>query len=194
VIAELAATFEQIGAGLRQNDPVVAEAALVRARATGDHWAQLNVAMDIGKHAARIAPVRRHEETVILDLAQCVRQLDYAIRDARVMARVAWRLTETDYPYGPRLELAMQAFAEAVRALERHLDLEYDATLASRAAALRATRIAASAPVPADDLVFTHLVGQVRSTTVDLLRATGMERTDAISTMLDAVAEGRADG
>lgn len=192
VLAELAETFEQIGAGLRESDAAIAEAALVRARATGDHWAQLQQAVDIGRHAARLAPVRRHEEPVLLDIAQTVRQLDYAIRDARVMARVAWRLVETDYPNGPRLQLTMLAFADAVRALEGHLDGDYDATLRARTAAIRACRVAASAPSHEDDLVFTHLVGQVRSTTVDLLRATGLERSDAITRMLESVAEGRA--
>lgn len=194
VLDELAATFEQIGLGLRQHDPVVAEAALATARATGDHWARLNTAVDIGKHASRVAPIRRHEGSAILDLAECVRHLDYAIRDARVMARVAWRLVETDYAAGARLELTMSAFADSVRALEGHLDAEYDATLAARDAALRASRLAASVPSGAhqDDLVLTHLVGQVRSTTVDLLRATGLPRPDAISRMLDAVAEGQA--
>ncbi|MCW2960301.1 MAG: rane protein-like protein, partial [Thermoleophilia bacterium] len=140
-----------------------------------------------------IAPVRRREESVLLDVAQTVIQLDYAIRDARVMARVAWRLTETGYPLGARLELSMLEFASAVRALEGHLEGAFDETLAARAAAVRATRIAAAATPPEDDLVFAHLVGQIRSTTVDLLRATGLPRDQAITAMLAGVSEGRGD-
>lgn len=192
VFVELARTFELIGAGLREIDSSLAEAALVQARLTGDRWAQLQAAVDVGRHAARIAPVRRREEPVLLDVANTVRHLDFAIRDARVMARVAWRLVETGYPNGPRLELTMLAFADAVRSLEGHIDGDFEATLHARTSALRACRVAASAPSHEDDLVFTHLVGQVRSTTVDLLRATGMERSDAITRMLEAVAEGRA--
>lgn len=192
VLVELAATFEQMGRGLRLHDAAVAEEALTRARATGDHWAQLNTAVGIGRHAARIAPVRRREEAVLLDVAETVRQLDFAIRDARVMARVAWRLVETGYASGARLELSMRSFAVAVRALEGHVDGLFDATLAVRSAALRASRIAASAPAHDEVLLLTHLVGQIRSTTVDILRCTGLDRSDAIELMLTAVEEGRS--
>jgi uncharacterized membrane protein YgaE (UPF0421/DUF939 family) len=190
VLDELAGTFEDIGAALGALDAAAAERALARARRTGDHWARLNEAVGIGRQAARIAPVRRREEEELLDLAQCVVQLDYAIRDTRILARVGWRLVETGYPYGPRLELSMLEFASAARALEGHLTGEYDATLLARDSALRAARIAASAATPADALVFTHWIGQVRSTTVDMLRATGMTRDEAITRMLDAVHEG----
>ena len=192
VLEELAATFELVGEGLRRTDPAIAERALEQARATGDHWAQLNEAVGIGRQAARIVPVRRHEEAVLLDLAQCVVQLDYAIRDARILARVAWRLTETGYAYGSRLDLAMQQFARATRALDGHLNGEFDETLIARDGAARATRLAIAAPAPEeDDLLVAHLVGQIRSTTVDLLRATGLVRNDALTIMLAAVREGR---
>lgn len=192
VLDELAGTFEQVGTALRTSDPVLAARALERARGAGDHWARLNEAVGIGRQATRIAPVRRHEEADLLDMAQSVVQLDYAIRDARVLARVALRLTETTVPHGVRLELVMQAFARAVRALEGHLAGEYDETLAARDGALDAVRIASSIAEQADELVFTHLLGQVRSTAVDVQRATGLSRDEAITRMLDAVAKGRA--
>jgi uncharacterized membrane protein YgaE (UPF0421/DUF939 family) len=190
---ELAGTFELIGDGLRLSEPSIAERALTRARATGDHWARLNETVDIGRQAAHIAPARRSEEATLLDVAETVRHLDFAIRDARVMARVAWRLTETGYDRGALLELAMREFAAAVRSLQGHLEGAFDETLAARDAAVRATRLASAAQPPADDIVFTHLVGQVRSTTVDVLRATGMPRDEAITRMLAGVAEGRGD-
>lgn len=191
VLDELSGTFEQVGAALTAGDPALAEAALARARRCGDHWARLNEAVGVGRQAARIAPVRRHEQVEILDMAQSVVQLDYAVRDARVLARVAWRLTETQVPHAARLGQVMDAFAEAVRSLEGHLAGEYDETLSVRDCALRATRLASSILAPDDDLTFTHLLGQVRSTTVDLLRSTGVSRDEAISRMLDAAREGR---
>lgn len=191
VLEELAQTFEQIGESLRRADTPLAELALARARRSGDHWARLNEVVGIGRQAARIAPVRRHEQADLLDMAQSVQQLDYAIRDARVMARVALRLTETNIIGGARLELAMREFATAVRGLEGHLAGEYVETLAVRSAALRAVRLACSIRGGEEDLVFTHLVGQVRSTAVDMMRATGMDRGDAIRDMLAAVAEAR---
>jgi uncharacterized membrane protein YgaE (UPF0421/DUF939 family) len=193
VLAELAAVFEQVGEGLASRDPRTAEAALDRARRTGDQWARLNEAVGVGRQAARIAPVRRREEDELLDLAQTVVQLDYAIRDTRVLARVAWRLAETGFEHGARVQLAMREFAAATRALEGHLAGRYDDTLQARACALRATRLTAHDPTGGEHLVFTHLVGQVRSTTVDLLRATGIARDVAISSMLEAVADGRGD-
>jgi hypothetical protein len=192
VLLELAATFRMLGEALRREDAPLAAAALERARRCGDHWARLNEAIGIGRQAARIAPLRRPEEQDLLDMAQAVVQLDYAIRDARVMARVGLRLTETSVPSGARLELAMQSLADAVQSLEGHLAGEYDATLHTRDCALRAARIASSIRASEDDLVFTHFLGQLRSTAVDLLRATGCSRDDAITRMLESVAEGRA--
>jgi len=190
VLDELARAFDQVGEGLRLGDPAIAERALEQARATGDHWAQLNEAVGVGRQAARIAPVRRHHAEELVDLAQTAVQLDYAIRDARILARVAWRLTETGTRWGERLGLVMEEFASAVRALEGHLAGEYDETLAARTHAGRAVRLASSVVANADDdFVLTHLVGQVRSTAVDLLRATGLSRSDAITAMLDAVGE-----
>lgn len=193
VLDELAATFDQVGEAIGTGNLDLAQRALIRARRTGDHWARLNEAVGIGRQAARIAPVRRREEEELVDMAQSVVQLDYAIRDARVLARVAWRLVETGYGHGARLELAVREFAAAARALEGHLAGEYDETLRARTHACRASRLAASAPSGEDDLVLTHLVGQVRSTTVDFLRATGMTRDEAITSMLQAVAEGRGE-
>ena len=192
VLDELTQTFDQVGEALRTSDPQLAARALERARGAGEHWGRLDEAVGIGRQATRIAPVRRHEEAELLDMAQSVVQLDYAIRDARVLARVALRLTETTVPHGARLEQVMQCFAASVRAIEGHLAGEYDETLAARAGALDAVRIASSIAFAEDDLVFTHLLGQVRSTAVDLQRATGLARDEAITRMLDAVKLGRA--
>ena len=192
VLDELARTFDEVGEALRRSDPELAARALERARGAGDHWARLDEAVGIGRQATRIAPVRRHEEADLLDMAQSVTQLDYAIRDARVLARVALRLTETTVPHGARLELVMRAFAGSVRALEGHLAGEYDETLAARDNALDAVRIASSIAAADEEHVFTHLLGQVRSTAVDLQRATGRSRDSAITCMLDAVTKGRA--
>jgi hypothetical protein len=85
----------------------------------------------------------------------------------------------------------MREFANATRALEGHLAGRFDDTLEARNCALRATRLSAHDPTGGEHIVLGHLVGQIRSTTVDLLRATGIPRNEAISSMLDAVAEGR---
>jgi hypothetical protein len=132
--------------------------------------------------------VRRHEQEELLDIAQCVVQLDYAIRDIRVLARVVVRLMETGAADSVALACAQcaRALARSVRALDGHLAGEYDATLAARAHATTAARRAASVQHHVDDVVVLHLVGQMRSTVVDLLRATGMSRSSAIDVMLDA--------
>ncbi len=192
VLDELSTTFEEVGEALRASDRQLAARALERARGAGDHWARLDEAIGIGRQATRIAPVRRHEEADLLDMAQSVTQLDYAIRDVRVLARIALRLTETAVPHGVRLERAMRAFAASVRALEGHLAGEYDETLVARDCALDAVRIASSIAAADEELVFTHLLGQIRSTAVDLQRATGRSRDEAITRMLDAVTQGRA--
>ena len=191
-VVELAGTFNDIARGMRTRDCDVAAAALLRARATGDLWASLNVALDVGQQAARVAPTRRREQEVLLDLATCVEQLDYTIRNARVMARVALRLVETDGVRSPDLAPAVDSLATAAHELGRYVDGDLDAAARVRVAA-EAAAYASARTAPAElDLLITHLTGQIRSTAVDYFRATGLPREEALALMLDAVGRGRA--
>ena len=69
----------------------------------------------------------------------------------------------------------MRGLAEAVRALEE------DDDEAARSAALRAAEDANAVLQETGNMSALHIVGQVRSTAVDLLRAAGVEHAEAVS-------------
>ncbi|MBC7645175.1 MAG: hypothetical protein H7123_08610, partial [Thermoleophilia bacterium] len=190
-IYELAGTFADIARGMRARDPQISLQALRRARTTGDLWAQLAVALDIGSQAARVAPARRREQHALGDIARSVEQLDYTIRNARVTARVALRLVETDSIRSPDLAPSIDFLGTAARELGAHINGDIDAAPRVRVAAEAAAYASARVTYDEHDLLITHLTGQIRSTVIDLFRATGMTRERALTVMLGAVERGR---
>jgi hypothetical protein len=81
----------------------------------------------------------------------------------------------------------VQSLADAVRPLDRALE-DTDALERCREAALEAARLANHVLQETGNMSALHLVGQVRSTAVDLLRGLGVDYADA----RDAVRAGGA--
>jgi hypothetical protein len=106
-------------------------------------------------------------------------QLDYAVRNTRVLARNVVAFTRTDAPTPAPLPAAIRELAQAVRALSvetaTSARLGADDSKEVREHALNAVRMASSALEPGVPLAVMGIVWQVRSTAVDLLLGTGME-------------------
>jgi hypothetical protein len=96
-----------------------------------------------------------------------------------VLARAAIRAVELDPRLPPALPESVRKLAAAAREVERALDGEQDGSRAIEAA-VDAARTATAALQEDPDLTAAHVVGQVRSTAADLLRALGLERSDAV--------------
>jgi hypothetical protein len=78
----------------------------------------------------------------------------------------------------PALTDAAHRLADAVRPLDRALE-DPDALERCRQAALEAARLANHVLQETGNMSALHLVGQVRSTAVDLLRGLGVDYADA---------------
>ena len=178
LLAELAATLEDIAAALDARDRAAAEAALVRARGIDELEARFDEAVSEGRETARFAPPRRGQRDQVATYAIAAAQVDLAVRNVRVLARGALRALALDENVPPELGEALHDLAAATRALEAAL--EDDAQVqAVRDAALRAAARATRVLEGTGNLSVSVLVGQVRSTATDLLRGTGMSYEEA---------------
>jgi hypothetical protein len=168
--AELGGTLGAIARALESGDASAAERALDNARDL-DHLvgAIRQELLDVSE-AARFAPPRRRARGQLGRVERSLPQVDFAVRDTRVLARNAVRYLRGGPPAPAELCQAVAGLAEAVWELaasyddERHDD---NVQRVTREAAARVTALAEER----SDLRLQEVVVQVRSVAVDLLRA-----------------------
>ena len=193
VLAELAAVLEDIADALARRDPAAAQAALERARAIDDLERDLDEALAVGRENARMAPPRRGSRGTVGLYADAATQIDLAVRNVRVLARGARRAIDLDENVPPEVSGALRSLADAVRALGSAIDDPAGAD-AVRVAALRAAGEATLVLERTGNLSVSVIVGQVRSTAVDLLRGSGMSYEEAAAAVRAAARDVESDG
>jgi uncharacterized membrane protein YgaE (UPF0421/DUF939 family) len=187
VLEELAGTLRAIGAALRGRDVVEAEAALERARAiVSDDFA---AAVREGEVTARYSPARRGSRGTVEAFAEAAAQIDLAVRNVRVLARGAIRALSLGDNVPPEVADAIEDLAQAVLALDHSLD-DGGAVEPVRELALRAATTASLVLERTGNLSVSVIVGQIRSTAVDVLAGTGMEGDAAIEAVRAAIRAG----
>ena len=191
VLAELAAVLDDVAAALEARSREGAEAALVRGRAIDELARRLDEALVIGRETARMAPPRRRTLETVDVYADAAAQIDLAVRNVRVLARGARRAIDLDENVPPEVAYAVRELAAAVRALSDALD-DPEREVAVREPALRAAGQAALVLERTGNMSVTVIVGQIRSTAVDLLRGSGMTYDEAADAVRAAVREAEA--
>ncbi|MGN9809191.1 FUSC family protein [Micromonospora sp. BQ11] len=178
--ADLADLLDEVNAALEACDESAARAALDRAREVDDCVGRLQAAALATGETLRLGLRRRHLGRLAA-VEATVRQLDYAARNIRVLARAGSTLTRRHTGTPPELATAIDALTVAVRAAGEALatgvsgrDAERHAARAD-AAALEAVRIAARLLRADPPLPLTMIVGQIRATAIDLLRGVGQD-------------------
>jgi uncharacterized membrane protein YgaE (UPF0421/DUF939 family) len=189
VLEELAGTLRAIAEALRARDVGYAEAALERARAVDDLGDRFGAAVREGRETARYSPARRRSLGTVEAFAVAAAQLDLAVRNVRVLARGAVRALSLSDNVPPDVADAIEDLASAVLALERALDEDGSADPV-RGLALRAATTASLVLERTGNLSVSVIVGQIRSTAVDLLAGTGMEGDEAIEAVRAAIRAG----
>jgi uncharacterized membrane protein YgaE (UPF0421/DUF939 family) len=188
VLVELAATLRDVARALRERDPELAELALDRARGIDEHGDRFSEAVGEGRETARFSPARRRARTEIEAYAAAAAQIDLAVRNTRVLARGAIRVLSLDANAPPEVAEALEDLAAAVAALGAALDRDGDLDEV-REHALRAAATATQVLERTGNLSISVVVGQVRSTAVDLLAATRMANDEAVAAVREAVAK-----
>jgi uncharacterized membrane protein YccC len=168
VFERLGRALEDIARGLERREVATVENGLALARATDPLVRELESALAAGHETARLTAPRRRLGEQLDRYGRALPQVDYAVRDARVLARHATRALRAGEPISPELPPAIRELELAVWELAAAFDDPGRAT-AARDHAATAAALADDPVGAARDT--TPIFGQVRSTAVDLRRA-----------------------
>jgi uncharacterized membrane protein YgaE (UPF0421/DUF939 family) len=187
VLNRLVAALGQLATALSTRQPDTADAALLAvARVDGAHEHLLET-LEAAGEAARLSPQRRGSLEGIDRFAVAAGELGRAIENVRALARGAVRATSLDDAIPAEAVEAVQELATTAGALMDYLD-GGDPDPA-REAAVRAAALANAVLEATGNLSAVHIVGQIRLVAVDLLRATGLERSAAQEAVRTAALE-----
>ena len=188
LLDELAVTLEHIAQAVETGDEEQAERALLQARDLDELESDLEEAVAVSRETARFAPVRRRNRGHVDLYADAAAQIDLAIRNVRVLARGVVRGARLKDNLPPAVAEAIRDLAAAVSKLRAAL-ADPDQAEAVREPALRAAARATLVLQETGNLSVTVVVGQVRSTAVDLLRGSGLAYEEAAERVREAAAE-----
>jgi uncharacterized membrane protein YgaE (UPF0421/DUF939 family) len=187
VLDELAATIEAVAGALLRRDQEAAGEALERARAIDELSGRFADAVSTGHEATRFAPQRRRYRLAMDEWGEMARSIDLAVRNVRVLARGAVRALRLEENVPEDVVSALRELAESVRAVGGALDEGGDLR-AVRAPALRAAARATKVLDTTANMSVSVIVGQIRSTAMDLLTGTGMDPDEAAEALQQAIA------
>jgi hypothetical protein len=156
---------------------------------------QLRTAVSAAREALWVDVHRRRRLNRVLTVEEATAQLDYLVRNTRVLARAAVGLSRLPAEPPPLLVEALRSLAVAVRSVEQAMtsDLTGDEDAAQRHAeraerlALDALRTARPLLTPDAPLAVVMIVGQLRSSTIDLLRAAGSDDVRSLGLVDEAL-------
>jgi uncharacterized membrane protein YgaE (UPF0421/DUF939 family) len=186
VLEDLATALRDTAAALIGGDLELAERALSEARRIDGRMAWLREELDGAYQIARYSPPRRRHLGYLAHYAAAADQLDLAGRNTRVLARAAATLVRERGAAPGQLAEAILELALAVEALAGYLERTDHPLEDARHFALGAAGEATSVLKERNDLETSVLVGQIRSTAVDLLQATGMNSSEALEALREA--------
>ena len=168
MFVELGRALERIAGALEARDPGAAESALVDARAIDPLIRSVEEALATGREATRYTPPRRSSRLQLDRYERSIPQIDYAVRNTRVLARNVVTLVRENGDVPASLPGAVRDLSHSVWELAASYDAPSHAE-PGRRLAVRAATEAAAIPDTRADVVLVG--GQVRSVAVDLVRA-----------------------
>lgn len=168
VFAELGRALERLAGALEARDPGAAEHALHDARAIDPLMRTVQDELDAGRELARLTAPHRGARSELDRYETSLGQVDYAVRNTRVLARHVLSLVRDGGDVPERLPTAVRDLSHSVWELAAAYDSPSHVEPARRLA-VHAAGEAASLPEGSADLVMVG--GQVRSVAVDLVRA-----------------------
>lgn len=182
VLGNLAFALEETADALGDGDREKAEHALCVARGLDEEVDGLKDILAAGYEDARLSPRARKALRYLGFYAAAADGIDLAVRNTRVLARSAVSAVRGGDPAPEDLTEAVRDLARSAEALAVQLEEPSRAT-GTGFFALEAAGKATTALGERNDLETNMLVGQVRSTAVDLLQASGMDPETATSAL-----------
>ncbi|MEV5821635.1 FUSC family protein [Micromonospora harpali] len=200
LVAEFRQTFEDLAGLLREvadaldgRDEQAALAALDRARGMDAAVERLRDAVLAAGEALTLHVRRRRHLGRLRTVDASIGQIDYAVRNVRVLARAGVTLTRLATPVPADLGGAVRCLADAVQAAGEAFAADLDGRDAAadehagraETAALDAVRGAGRLFASGQPLPLAMIVGQVRATAIDLLRGVGVDDDAAVLGRVD---------
>lgn len=193
VLSDLANILEDATAALEGRDREKAGEALSEAREADDRVDELRAAIEAARDTARLSPVRRRSMENLKTYLTAAEGLDLAVPNVRVLSRSALRLLRRGEAVPDALTTSVLDLSRSVRALDSYLAGEARDTDDVRRYALAAARGATDVLDEHRNLATSALIGQVRTTAVDLLMASGMDYDSALDALEKAAGDPPAD-
>ena len=169
VFGKLGRALEETAVALRDSDSERAERALQAAHGIDEDVEALEEHARRGRRDGALRSCASSRPAVRARYEQAMPQIDFAVRDTRVLVRFAARQVRAG-ERAPQLADAVRELADAVWVLAAQYE-HPDRATALRELALRAARAAEDIHDREPSLMTTQIVGQVRSVAVDLVRA-----------------------
>jgi uncharacterized membrane protein YgaE (UPF0421/DUF939 family) len=168
MFVELGRALERIASALESRDAGAAERALLDARSIDPLIRSVEAEIVTGRETARYAPGPSGSRALLDRYERSFPQIDYAVRNTRVLARNVVALVREGEEVPENLHGAVRDLSNAVWELAASYDAPSHAE-PGRRLAVRAANEAAAVPTERPDVVLVG--GQVRSVAVDLVRA-----------------------
>jgi uncharacterized membrane protein YgaE (UPF0421/DUF939 family) len=182
IFDDLTGVLRETATALRAGNLEMAEHALQKARETDARMDSFREALDAGYDTVRLSPQRRRALGQLALYARAADQLDLAVRNVRVLARAAVTVVREGGTVPEALSETILDLAYAVESLSAYVE-EHEHPVETRRFALEAAGEATAVLQERNDLRTSMLVGQIRSTAVDLLRASGMDTPEALEAL-----------
>jgi uncharacterized membrane protein YgaE (UPF0421/DUF939 family) len=171
IFGELGSALGRVADALDKRDPAQAEAALAGVRELDTGIREFEHALGVAHETARWSPGRRSARPELVRYSRSARYIDYAVRNARVLARHVARYLRSGADPPDELALALHDLTAATWALAAALDEPGRGSAEVRRLAARAASRATSSFEGARELGLAEIVAQVRSMAIDLMRA-----------------------
>jgi uncharacterized membrane protein YgaE (UPF0421/DUF939 family) len=179
VLDELSLALDILADALERRDPDLADEAVAHSRAIV--LARPREALAAARESTRLTLRQGRHRREVDRFADIVSALELAVNNVRVLARGGTRALALGDSTPPQLISALRSLAQAVRSLGEGDREEV------REAALAAARDANAVLQQTGNMSAIHMVGQLRSTAVDLMRAAGVEHAEAVSGVREGV-------
>jgi uncharacterized membrane protein YgaE (UPF0421/DUF939 family) len=155
MFVELGRALERIATALDARDPGAAERALIDARQIDEMVREVEEEVTTGQETAKYTPPRRSSRVLLDRYARSIPQVDYAVRNTRVLARHVISLVRDNEEVPEGLSTAVRDLSNSVWELAASYDAPQHAEPARRLA-VQAAAGAAAIPEASTDLVLVR--------------------------------------
>ena len=182
VLGELSTALRGVATAVAEHDVAKAVGVLAQLRKSQAAIDDFRSALQAGAEISKIAPIRwrRRHELERYDSAAV--PIDLALRNTRVLARRALAALRDGEQTPKILPDVLRHYADAVDVLRAEL-ARGEEPVKARSAIRAAASDATAHQLGGDGLSTKVVLAQVRSVAVDLLRATGLNRAEAVESL-----------